>query len=113
MPFESSQRSTPRTLTTTESTSITATFVAMSRKIRFMDLFSFGVLGGCFILKFQDRPRSFFGNGIRRRIGISRRDSGHYGRVDHAQALDPPHAQLVVDHGHRVVPHLAGADGVK
>ena len=41
---------------------------------------------------------------------------GWHGRhdrgVDHPQASDPAHAQLVIDHRHRIVTHLAGADHV-
>jgi hypothetical protein len=46
---------------------------------------------------------------------VARRDRRHHRGVDHAQPLEPDHAQPLVDHRHGIAraPHLGGADGVK
>src|SRR5215203_6660121 len=99
MPSAVNQRSSPRTLTTTDRTSMTARLVARKRRIRFM----------CFLLLcraldrgssvwFQEGPRALFGNDIGGSIGITRRYTREYGRVDDPQPLYSVHAQLVVHH---------------
>src|SRR5882724_12842775 len=114
MPSAISQRSRPSTLTTTDSTSITAMLVARKSRMRFMNLFSLvGALDGGGRIWFQDRPGALLGDHVGRRVGVSRGDAREDRRVDHPQARDAVHAQLVVDHRQRVAAHLAGADGME
>src|SRR6266700_3169300 len=96
MPFADSQRSKPSTLMTTDSTTITARLVAISRKTRFMDLFSFVGLRSGRLLEVSraaarpyHMPRSLLRDDISRRIGVSRGYSRHYRGVDDPQS---PHA---------------------
>src|SRR5712691_9366802 len=103
IPSAVSQRSSPSRLTTTERTSRTAMLVARNRTIRFMNLFSLvGPLDGGRRIWFQDRPCTLLGNQVRRRIGVSGGDARKDRGVDHPQARDAVHAQLVVHHRHRV-----------
>src|SRR3954469_19111665 len=114
MPSAVNQRSSPRTLTTTDKTSMTARLVARNRKIRFM----------CFLLLcraldrgwrgwFQEGPRALLGNDIRGSIGIARRYTREYGGIDHPQPLNAMHAQLVIDDGEGIVAHFAGPHRVE
>src|SRR3954469_24019047 len=114
MPFAVSQRSKPSTLTTMDSTTITARLVAINSRTRFM---VFGSplprsLGGR-LYGFQDGARAFLGNDIGGGIGIAGGDARKDRRINDSQAIDAVHAQLIVDHGHRVVAHLARAYRVK
>src|SRR5260221_10992218 len=114
MPFAVSQRSKPSTLTTMDSTTITARLVAMSSRTRFMAIYSplrRSGWGGLYGL--QDGPRGILGNDIRGRVGIPRGDARKDGRLGDAQPLDAIHSQLVVHHCHRIAAHLAGADRMK
>ena len=47
-----------------------------------------------------------------RRVGVAADDLRHHRGVDHAEALEAVNPQLRIDHGHRVLAHLAGAGGV-
>ena len=47
---------------------------------------------------------------IDRRVGVAADDGRHDRGVDDAQALDAAHGKALVDHRHRIVAHLAGAD---
>src|SRR4051795_5588820 len=58
---------------------------------------------------FQEGPGALFGNDIRGSIGITRRYTREYRRVDDPQPLHAMHAQLVVHYGEGIVAHLAGA----
>src|SRR6185436_16061914 len=114
MPFAVSQRSKPSTLTTMDSTTITARLVAMSSRTRFMVIYSplpRSGWGGLYGL--QDGPRGLLGDDVGGRIGVARSNARKYGRIGHPQPPDAVHAQLVVDHRHRVRAHLAGADRMK
>src|SRR6267142_4299682 len=114
IPSAISQRSSPSRLTTTERTSRTAMLVARNRTIRFMNLFSLvGRLDGGSRIWFQDRPGTLLGDHVGRRVGVSRGDARKDRGVDHPQARDAVHAQLVVHHRHRVAAHFAGADGME
>ena len=45
-------------------------------------------------------------------VGIAGDDVRHDGRIHNAQVIDPMHLQPGINHGHRIIAHLAGADGV-
>src|SRR6185369_2971770 len=102
MPSAISHRSTPRTLTTMDSTTITARLVAINSRTRFMVFNSpWRSLGGG-LYGLQDRARGFLGNDIGGRIGISRGDARKYRCIGYPQPVDAVHPQVVVHHGHRV-----------
>src|SRR3954469_24925702 len=103
------KRSSPRTLTMIEMTARTATLVRRKRAIRFIGavILLCPRLDRARRLWFKDGPRAFLGNDIGRRIGIAGGDSRENRSVDDAQARDPVHPQLVVDHGQAVFAHLA------
>src|SRR5688572_3048712 len=109
MPSAVSHRSRPRMLMMIESTTRTAMLVARKRNIRFIWLFSLRRLESGRILRFQDRPRTLFRDHVSRRIGVARGDAREDRGIDHPQALQAVHAQLVVHYRHTVSAHLAGA----
>src|SRR4051812_16693722 len=100
MPSAISQRSRPSTLTTTDSTSITARLVAIRSTMRFMVGCGFSVgcgsRGGGFYV-FQDRPRALLGYDIGRRVGVPGGDAREHRGVDDAQLVDSPDSQFAVD----------------
>src|SRR5438105_14299050 len=110
MPFALSQRSKPRTLTTMDSTTITARLVAIKSRTRFMVIGSPlpGLIGGG-LCGLQDRPRSLLRYDIRRRIGVPRGDARKHRRVDNPQPTNALHAQRIVPDRHRFMTHLASA----
>src|SRR5689334_938836 len=111
MPSAVSQRSSPSTLTTMESITITATLVTTKSRIRFMRfLLLIGLLDRDRARWFQDGPRALLCNDVSRGIGVPRRDAREHRSVDHAQAADAAHSQLIVDHRQRIVAHLTGPD---
>src|SRR3954471_1004734 len=109
------KRSSPRTLTMIEMTARTATLVSRKRAIRFIG----AVILLCRALDrgrrvwFQDGPGALLGNDIGGRIGVAGGDSRENRGIDDAQAPDPVHPQLVVDHRHGVPAHLARAHRVE
>src|SRR5947208_1607692 len=111
MPLASSQRSTPSTLTTMDSTTITARLVAISSRTRFMGSFLGLFRGsvGAGLYGFQDGACAFLGDDIRRCICISGSDARKHRRIDHAQPLHTVHAELFIHHLHWIAPHLAGS----
>src|SRR2546429_9495039 len=110
MPFAVSQRSKPSTLTTMDSTTIMARLVAISSRTRFMAIYSpLRRSNGGRLYGIQDGARALLGDDIGRRVGIPGRDAGEYRSIDHAQAPDAVHAQLIVDHRHGIAAHLAGS----
>src|SRR5450830_2194977 len=60
----------------------------------------------------QNHVGGLFGDHDGGRIRVARDDFRHDRRVDHAQLLHAVHAQALIDDGHGVMPHLAGAAGV-
>ena len=54
----------------------------------------------------------FLGDHDGRRVRVGRGDGRHDRGVDHAQSLEPVHAQFAIDDAHRVRTHHAGATGV-
>src|SRR5947207_15411722 len=88
MPLAVSQRSKPRTLTTMDSTTITARLVTIKSRTRFMVIGSPlpGLIGGG-LWGLQDRPRSLLRYDIRRRIGVPRGDARKHRRVDNPQPI--------------------------
>ena len=56
-----------------------------------------------------DHVAGLFGDHDCWRIGVGPDQAGHDGTVADANAVQPPHAQLRIDHRHVVGPHLAGA----
>src|SRR6267143_961585 len=114
MPFALSQRSKPRTLTTMDSTTITARLVAISSRTRFMVFGSpLPGLGGGGLLGLQDRPRSLLGYDIRRRIGVPRGDARKDRGVDNPQPINAMHTQRIVDLGGEIVqPYFGIRSGV-
>src|SRR5437763_16577581 len=113
MPFAVSQRSKPSTLTTMDSTTIMARLVAISSRTRFMAIYSpLRRSSGGRLYGFQDGARALLGDHVGRRIGIPGGDARKYRSVDHTQALDTVHAQLVVAHRHGIAAQLAGPHGV-
>src|SRR4051812_48368413 len=113
MPSAISQRSTPSTLTTIESTTITARLVAINSRTRFMVIYSPWRSRGGGLYGFQDRARGLLGDDIGGRVRISRSDARKYRRIGDAQPLDAVHSQLGVHHRHRITAHLAGAYRMK
>src|SRR5688500_15996625 len=114
MPSDVSQRSRPSALTTIDSTSMTAMLVPTRSRTRFMNCVSpLTVSRGGGLYGFQDRARAFLCDDIRPRVRVPRRNAREHRRIDHAQAFEAAHAQLIVAYCHRVVAHLAGADRVE
>jgi len=62
--------------------------------------------------RLPDQIGGLFADHDGRRIGVAADQGRHDRGIDHAQALDAMHLQLRIDHGHRIGPHLAGADRV-
>src|SRR5512147_1691952 len=115
MPFASSQRSTPSTLATMESSTSTAKFVATSSRILFIGwlVLLCASLDWGPSAKFQYRPGALLGDDVRGGVGVAGGDPRHDRRVDDPQAVDSVDPQLVVHHRHGIVAHLAGADRVE
>src|SRR6185503_20958974 len=114
MPFAVSQRSKPSTLTTIDSTTITATLVAINSRTRFMGFVLLcRALDRAGAVLFQDRPGALLRDDIGGSIGVSGGDSRENRGVDDTQAADAVHPQLVVHHRHGVASHLAGAHRVE
>src|SRR5882757_1207433 len=112
MPSAVSQRSSPSTLTTIDSTTITAMLVARNRKMRFMCfLLLCPALDRARRLWFQEGPGAFLGNDIRRGVGIAGGYPGKDRGVDDPQPAEAVHPQLIIHHRERIAAHLAGAHG--
>src|SRR5213592_1964003 len=97
-----------------DSSTIMARLVAISSRTRFMAIYSpLRRSKGGRLYGIQDGARALLGDDIGRRVGIPGRDAGEYRSIDHAQAPDAVHAQLIVDHRHRIAAHLAGSHRVE
>src|SRR6185295_12113615 len=110
MPFAVSQRSKPSTLTTIDSTTITATLVAIKSRTRFMGIVLLVErLDRGRAVWFQDRTGALLGDDVGGSIRVAGGDPRENRGVDDAPAPDPAHPQLVVHHRHGVASHFADA----